>query len=102
MKDASAEKWLERVSPDERTGAVAARTLQSRLGVVLRFLPLAALHYPASKKMPGGRGTCWQPLRVAEDPSRDEIAHRIRAIRGDTDAPVKRMGAVVQDLKKSS
>jgi CHAD domain-containing protein len=42
MKDASAEKWVERVSPGDCTGAVAARTLQSRLGVVLRFLPLAA------------------------------------------------------------
>jgi CHAD domain-containing protein len=42
MNDAPAEKWVEGVSPDDRTGAVAARTLQSRLGVVLRLLPLAA------------------------------------------------------------
>jgi CHAD domain-containing protein len=42
MSDTSAETWLEGVSPEDRTGAVAARTLQSRLEAVLRRLPLAA------------------------------------------------------------
>jgi CHAD domain-containing protein len=42
MKQAPAEKWVEGISPNDRTGVVAARTLQGRLGVVLLFLPLAA------------------------------------------------------------
>ena len=42
MKGTLTEKWIEGVSPGDRTSDVAMRTLQSRLGAVLRSLPLAA------------------------------------------------------------
>ena len=35
-------KWVQGVSPDDRTTAVATRTLQARLAAVLHYLPLAA------------------------------------------------------------
>jgi CHAD domain-containing protein len=42
MKEACAEKWVEGVFPNDRTGTVAVRTLQGRFGVILQMLPLAA------------------------------------------------------------
>jgi CHAD domain-containing protein len=42
MKAAFTEKWIEGVAPENRTSNVALRTLQSRLGAVLHYLPLAA------------------------------------------------------------
>jgi CHAD domain-containing protein len=42
MNVAPTEKWIQGASPDDPTNEVAVRTLQSRLGAVLHFLPLAA------------------------------------------------------------
>jgi CHAD domain-containing protein len=36
------EKWIQGVSPEDRTSDVAKRTLAARLGAVLEYLPLAA------------------------------------------------------------
>lgn len=36
------DKWIHDVSPDDRTCAVAKRTLKARFGAVLHYLPLAA------------------------------------------------------------
>jgi len=36
------DKWVQGVSPDDRTTDVAARTLQAWLAAVLHYLPLAA------------------------------------------------------------
>lgn len=38
------DKWLQGVSPDDRTGDVAAQALRGRLAAVAHFLPLAADH----------------------------------------------------------
>src|SRR5688572_28787502 len=40
--DALQEKWVEGVSPDDRTCDVAVRSLRGRLRAVLHYLPLAA------------------------------------------------------------
>ena len=42
MQGALTEKWVQGLSPADRTIDVAVRTLESRLGAVLYYLPLAA------------------------------------------------------------
>jgi CHAD domain-containing protein len=42
MNRVPAEKWLQDLSPDDRLSDAAERTLQSRLGAVLHYLPQAA------------------------------------------------------------
>src|SRR5271157_3365465 len=42
MKDMLPEKWINGVTTGDRTGDVAMRSLQNRLGAVLQVLPLAA------------------------------------------------------------
>src|SRR5262249_58635227 len=42
MTTARPDKWVQGVSPDDRTTDVAVRTLQARLAAIQHYLPLAA------------------------------------------------------------